>query len=83
MEKVLWLSKSVKSGLHSFMLEISRWMMLHGLVDQWINWDIENSQRYTTWEIADILKISKSGMESHLHQLGSVHRFDIWVPHKW
>ena len=43
---------------------------------------IENSQRYTTWEIADILKISKSSTENHLNQLGYVHRFDVWVPHK-
>ena len=42
----------------------------------------ENNQHYTTWEIADILKISKSSVENHLHQLGYVHRFDVWVPHK-
>ena len=28
---------------------------------------IENNQRYTTLEIADILKISKSSVENHLH----------------
>ena len=43
---------------------------------------IENDQHYTTWEIADILKISKWRTENHLHQLGYVHRFDVWVPHK-
>ena len=43
---------------------------------------IENSQRYTTREIADILKISKSSVENHLHQLGYVNRFDVWVPHE-
>ena len=43
---------------------------------------IENNQRYTTQEITDILKISKSSNENHLHQLGYVHRFDVWVPHK-
>ena len=43
---------------------------------------IENNQRYTTWEIANILKISKSSTENHLHQLGYVNRFDVWVPHK-
>ena len=43
---------------------------------------IENNQCYTTWEIADILKISKSSTENHLHQLGYVNRFDVWVPHK-
>ena len=43
---------------------------------------IENNQRYTTREIADILKISKSSTENHLHQLGYVHRFGVWVPHR-
>ena len=43
---------------------------------------IENNQCYTTWEIADILKISKSSIENHLHQLGYVNCFDVWVPHK-
>ena len=33
---------------------------------------IENNQHYTTREIADILKISKSSAENHLHQLGYV-----------
>ena len=43
---------------------------------------IENNQHYTTWERADILKISKPSIENHLHQLGYVHHFDVWVPHK-
>ena len=30
---------------------------------------IENNQFYTSWEIAKILKISKSSSENHLHQL--------------
>ena len=38
---------------------------------------IENNQCYTTWEIADILKISKSSIENHLHQLGYVNSFDV------
>ena len=33
-------------------------------------------------EIADILKISKSSVENHLHQLSYVNCFDVWVPHK-
>ena len=33
-------------------------------------------------EIADILKISKSNDENHLHQLGCVNSFDVWGPHK-
>ena len=43
---------------------------------------VENNQCYTTWQIADILKISKSSLENHLHQLGYVNRFDVWIPHK-
>ena len=42
----------------------------------------ENNQRYTMRGIADILKISKSSVENHLHQLGYVNHFDVWVPHK-
>lgn len=42
----------------------------------------ENSQQYTMQEIADILKISKSSIENHLYQLGYVHHFYVWVPHK-
>ena len=43
---------------------------------------IENNQCYATQEIADIFKIPKSSIENHLHQVGYVHRFDVWVPHK-
>ena len=43
---------------------------------------IENNQPYTTWEMANILKISKSSVENHLHQLGYVNRLDVWVPRK-
>ena len=42
----------------------------------------ENNQRYTMWEIADILKISKSSVENCLHQLGCINCFDVWVSHK-
>ena len=34
---------------------------------------IENSQHYSMQEIDDILKIPKSSIENHLHQLGYVH----------
>ena len=43
---------------------------------------IESNQCYATWEIADILKVSKSNVENHLHQLGYVNRFDVWIPRK-
>ena len=42
----------------------------------------ENHQGYSTWEIADILKISKSSIENQLHQLGYVNHFGVYVPHK-
>ena len=42
----------------------------------------ENNQCYTMQEIANILKISRSSAESHLHQLGFVNHFDVWVPYK-
>ena len=42
----------------------------------------ENNQHYTTREIADVLRISKSSVENHLHQIGYVHHFDVWVLHK-
>ena len=43
---------------------------------------IENNQCYTTQEIANIPKISKSRVENHLQQLGHVHQFDVWIPYK-
>ena len=42
----------------------------------------ENNQRNTMKEIADILKIPKSSIENHLHQLGYLNHFVAWVPHK-
>ena len=64
MEKVLWLIERVRSGLRSFVLEISHWMVLRGRADQLKlraiilkHSFIENTQRYTTQEIANILKI--------------------------
>ena len=43
---------------------------------------IENNQCYTTWEIADILRICKSSFENHLHQLDYVNCLDVCIPHK-
>ena len=34
LEKMQWLIERVKSGWQSFVLEISRWMILHGQVGQ-------------------------------------------------
>ena len=56
MEKVLWLIERVKSGLQSFVLEISHWTMLHGQVDQlklqWSNQDI-NWEQSTLYHVGD------------------------------
>ena len=66
MEKLLWLIECVKSGLQSFVLEISRWTMLQGRVGKLrVDSDqmetlIESNQCSTMWEIDDILKIPKS-----------------------
>ena len=43
---------------------------------------IENNECYTWWEIADVLKISRSSTENHLRQPGYVNCFDVWVPHE-
>ena len=69
------------------MLEISLWISPRlgkpvEIDNDQIETLIENNQRYTTWEIADILKISKSSVENHFHQLAYVNRFDVWIPHK-
>ena len=60
-EKVLWLTEHVKGVLWSFMLEMSCWTMLHVEVDSdQIKTLSEDNQRYTTWKVADMLRISKS-----------------------
>ena len=73
----------------SFMLEISCWRddaLWSGrpteVDSDQIEILIENDQHYTTWEIAYILKITKSSTENHVHQLGYVNHFDVWVPYK-
>ena len=43
---------------------------------------IENNLHYTTMEKANRLKICKSSAENHLHQLGYINHFDVWVLHK-
>ncbi|KAL1131026.1 hypothetical protein AAG570_012264 [Ranatra chinensis] len=40
---------------------------------------VDTNSRYTTRQIADILKITKSSVENHLHQVGYVSRLDVWV----
>ena len=43
---------------------------------------IKNNQHYTMWEVADILKMSKSTIKNHSHQFGYDDHFDVWVPHE-
>ena len=65
-----------------FLLDDAPWLGRPVEVDKdRIETIIENNQRYTTQEIANILRISKSSAENHLHQLGYVHHFDVWVSH--
>ena len=87
MEKALWLIERVKVvcevSCGDFSLDDTPRLGRPVEVDSdQIETLIENNQHYTTWEIDDILKISKSSFENHLHQLGYVHHFDVWVPHK-
>ena len=42
---------------------------------------IQNNPRFTSREIAKILKISKSAVLLHLEKSGMVNRYDVWVPH--
>lgn len=42
---------------------------------------IENNHHYTTREIAEIINVSHQTVANHLHTLGYVSRYDIWVPH--
>ena len=70
-----WFAKFRAGG---FSLDEAAWLGRPVEVDSdQIETLIENKQRYTMQEIADILKISKSRVENHLHQLGYVHHFDV------
>lgn len=42
---------------------------------------IEDNQRYTTREVAEILHLSHTTVIEHLHKLEYVNRLDVWVPH--
>ena len=42
---------------------------------------IECNPRYTTRDIAQIQKISKSSAENHLHELDFINQLNVWVPH--
>ena len=67
-----------------FLLDDAPWLGRPVEVDKdRIETIIENNQRYTTQEIANILRISKSSAENHLHQLGYVNLFDVWVSHNF
>ena len=88
-EKVLWLIEHVRSGIQSFMLEISRWTIFHCQIDQLkliavnsnINWE-QSMLHHGGDSSQNILRISKSDIENHLYQLGYVIHFDVWLSHK-
>lgn len=42
---------------------------------------IQNNPRYTTLELTEMLKISKSTTLEHFPKLGYINCFDVWVPH--
>ena len=66
-----------------FLLDDSPWLGRPVEIDSdRIETLIETSQCYTMQEIADILKISKSSIENHLHQFGYVPHSEVWVPQK-
>lgn len=84
---MLWLSWHVKSGLPSSCWDFSLYDAPRSGRPVEVDSNqtetlIESNQHYTTREIADILQTSKSSAENHLHQLGYVNRFDVWVPLK-
>ena len=65
-----------------FLLDNALWSGRPAEVDRdQIDTLIEKNQRYTTQDIANILKISKSSIENPLCQLGYVNHFDVWVLH--
>ena len=85
----LWLIDStcqkllLKFHAGDFLLNYAPWLGITVEVDSdQIKTLIEN-KCYTTWKIADILQISKSSTENHLHKLSYVHCFDVWIPHKF
>ena len=88
MEKVLWVFVNVRSDSWSFVLEISHGRVLHGQVDKLklivikSRYSLRAINVYITWETASILKIPRPRAENHLHQLGYVNRFDVWIPQK-
>ena len=59
-----------KFCIGDFLLDYAPWSGRPIKVDSnQIKTFIENNQCHTSWEIAKILKISKSSSENHLHQL--------------
>ena len=61
------------------MLEICHWTTLHTPVLVEVDGDqikkLRTVNAITMWEITNILKISISSIENHLHNLGYVNRF--------
>ena len=77
------LAQFAKFRARNFSLDSAPWSVRPVEVDSdQIKTLIENNQCYTMWEIANILKISKSSINYHLYQLDYVNHFDVWVPYK-
>ena len=80
-------TESVKSGLWFHAGDFSLNDALHSgrpveVNNDEINTLIENSLCYTRLDTADTLEISRSSVENHLHWLGYVNHFGVWVPYK-
>ena len=88
MEQVLWLTECVKSGLGSFVLEISPWTMFQGQVDELklsaikLRCDLRTINALPGEGYLTYSKYPNQPLKSHLHQLDYVNQFDIWVPQK-
>ena len=67
------------------MLEICHWTTLHTPVLVEVDGDqikkLRTVNAITMWEITNILKISISSIENHLHQHGHVNHIDILLSH--
>ena len=88
MEKVLWLIACVRSGLQNFLVLLTFFwsvILCCGAVlciGRCLAAPLASPHSQPIVGDCDILKISKSSVENHLHQLGYVNHFNVWVLHK-
>ena len=80
--------KCVRSGLRSFMPKISLTKVPHGsgrplaVRGHRVQTLTEDRPRYAMRETGDILKVSESSIENHLHLHDYMNGFDVWAPQK-